>query len=396
MEPNILSIDNLRTNAFKMLENVTVDFDSNGANYIVARNGAGKSSILNAITWSLTGLDLFGNRIDPFMIGGPATTWVKIDTVIDGNPVVVRRIIQMKNKGKTETQTNVSLDFDKELFYSLVNPRYIQNLDPKGIKNVIAKAIRLPVTIMEAGIEAELVNSAASYIGYDSYEKIVAVEEGIKQISADVKKLEEEILKQKGTINGIAIQYQICAENGVDISEEVAEVFEMTRDNAQSIIDVKELEIQKKKESSKLLSAYRTAAYEVLATEFNASLKHVKIKLLENGKEVFIVTWDGKNVRACSNSEQLKAGLELVDALSDATGMSYPCLVDNAEAIINVDINEYPHIKQIIFAIVADENLSTWDGSHLSDIETGKLMPRSREQLIPSVKLLEGWGSTPK
>ena len=151
-----------------------------------------------------------------------------------------------------------------------------------------------------------------------------------------------------------------------------------------------------KKEISKQLSAYRTAAYEALATEFNNSMTHVQIKLTENGKEVFIVTYDGKNVRACSNSEQLRAGLEIINALAEATDMEYPVLVDNAECILNVDVKDYPNIKQFVFALVADENLSTWDGSYLSDIENGTLMPRSREQLVPSVKLLEGWGSKAK
>ena len=123
-------------------------------------------------------------------------------------------------------------------------------------------------------------------------------------------------------------------------------------------------------------------------------MTNVQIKLSENGKEVFIVTYNGKNVRACSNSEQLKAGLEMIDAISGITGYSYPCLVDNAECAINIDINEYPHIKQFVFAMVADENLSIWDGSMLQDIETGTLLPRTKEQLMPSITLLQGWGAT--
>ena len=45
---------------------------------------------------------------------------------------------------------------------------------------------------------------------------------------------------------------------------------------------------------------------------------------------------------------------------------------------------------------MADENLSIWDGKNLIDIETGALMPRSKEQFIPSVKLLDGWGTKAK
>jgi energy-coupling factor transporter ATP-binding protein EcfA2 len=393
MELKEFRIEKLETSAFKSLEKINVDLDK--VTYIVARNGAGKSSILNALTWAATGYDVFGNRIDPFMIGGPFTTWVKIETIIDGKPVTLRRIIQLKNKGKTETQTNVSLEFDKELFYSLVNPRYVQSLDPKGIKNVIAKAIRMPVSILEMGIEDELCKIATPYTGFDSYEKIVAVEDGIKAISSEIKKLEEEIIGCTGKINAIEMLFQLYSDNGKEIDEEALELHRLVSDDARSIIELRRKEVEQKKEISKQLSAYRTAAYEVLAEELNTNLKKVKIKLLENGKETFILTYDGKNVRACSNSEQLLAGLEIIDALSDATDMRYPCLVDNAEAIINIDTDNYPHINQFVFAVVADENLSTWDeGTEvLTEISTGKLMPRSREQLVPTVKLLSGWGS---
>lgn len=391
-----ININELEVNGFKTFGKAQIDLDN--VTYIVAKNGQGKSTLLNAITWAIMGLDMYGNRMDPFQIGGPLTSWVKLDAICDGNPTIVRRIIQMKAKGKTETTiTNkIGDDIDKELFYSMVNPRYVQSLDPKGIKNVIAKAMKMPVSIMEAAIEAPLVAVANSYVGADSYDKIVAVEDGIKAITAEIKNIEKEILVSQGKIAAVESIKAIFEANGIEANEEVEETLAMTVDGAVSIMSVKETEIAKKKEESKLLSAYRTAAYESLATEFNNSMKHVQIKLTENGKEVFIVTYDGKNVRACSNSEQLLAGLEIINALAEATDMEYPVLVDNAECILNVDVKDYPNIKQFVFAIVADENLSIWDGTHLIDIENGTLMPRSREQLIPSVKLLDGWGAKAK
>lgn len=390
-----IKIENLELNGFKKFGKAEVDLDN--VTYIVARNGEGKSTILNAITWAIMGLDMFGNRMDPFQVGGSLTSWVKLEALCNGNPTIIRRVIQQKGKGKTETIMSTKTDsIDKELFYSMVNPRYVQSLDPKGIKNIIAKAMKMPVTIMESAIDADVVSSAAAYDGKDSYEKILAVEEGIKTVTAEIKEIEKEILIYKGKIEGVNNIVKLLEENGMEPDEDIAEIFSMTVDGATVMISTKETEITKKKEVSKQLSAYRTAAYEALATEFNNSMSHVQIKLTENGKEVFIVTYDGKNVRACSNSEQLRAGLEIINALAEATDMEYPVLVDNAECILNVDVKEYPNIKQFVFALVADENLSTWDGSYLSDIENGTLMPRSKEQLVPSVKLLDGWGSKPK
>jgi len=390
-----IKIENLELNGFKKFGKAELDLDK--VTHIVARNGEGKSTILNAITWAIMGLDMFGNRMDPFQVGGSLTSWVKLEAVCNGNPTIIRRIIQQKGKGKTETIMSTKTDsIDKELFYSMVNPRYVQSLDPKGIKNVIAKAMKMPVSIMESGMDAAIVASARIYSGEDSYEKILSVEDGIKSVTAEIKDIEKEILIHKGKIEGVNSIIKLLEENGMEPDEDTAEVFNMTVDGATVMIATKEAEITKKKEVSKQLSAYRTAAYEALATEFNNSMSHVQIKLTENGKEVFIVTYDGKNVRACSNSEQLRAGLEIINALAEATDMEYPVLVDNAECILNIDVNEYPNIKQFVFALVADENLSTWDGTYLSDIENGTLMPRSREQLVPSVKLLEGWGSKAK
>ena len=390
-----IKIENIELNGFKKFGKAELDLDK--VTYIVARNGEGKSTILNAITWAIMGLDMFGNRMDPFQVGGSLTSWVKLDAICNGNPTIIRRVIQQKGKGKTETIMSTKTDsIDKELFYSMVNPRYVQSLDPKGIKNVIAKAMKMPVSIMESGMDTTIAASAAKYDGEDSYEKILAVEEGIKTVSAEIKDDEKEILIYKGKIEGVNNILKLLEENGMEPDEDIAEVFNMTVDGAKVMIAAKETEINSKKEISKQLSAYRTAAYEALATEFNNSMTHVQIKLTENGKEVFIVTYDGKNVRACSNSEQLRAGLEMINALAEATDMEYPVLVDNAECILNIDVSDYPNIKQFVFALVADENLSTWDGTYLSDIENGTLMPRSREQLVPSVKLLDGWGSKAK
>ena len=390
-----IRIENIELNGFKKFGKAELDLDK--VTYIVARNGEGKSTILTAITWAIMGLDMFGNRMDPFQVGGSLTSWVKLDAICNGNPTIIRRVIQQKGKGKTETIMSTKTDsIDKELFYSMVNPRYVQSLDPKGIKNVIAKAMKMPVSIMESGMDTTIAASAAKYDGEDSYEKILAVEEGIKTVSAEIKDDEKEILIYKGKIEGVNNILKLLEENGMEPDEDIAEVFNMTVDGAKVMIAAKETEINSKKEISKQLSAYRTAAYEALATEFNNSMTHVQIKLTENGKEVFIVTYDGKNVRACSNSEQLRAGLEMINALAEATDMEYPVLVDNAECILNIDVNDYPNIKQFVFALVADENLSTWDGTYLSDIENGTLMPRSREQLVPSVKLLDGWGSKAK
>lgn len=390
MEKKIF-LTGIEASHFKSLSHTKISL-SDRANFVVGRNGTGKSTILNAVSFGLTGLDIYGNKMDPFNTAGDPTAWVLLEGEMESSPMALRRLCQKKGT-KTETIINQDVPLTKEVYFSLSNPRYILGLDPKGIKTVLSNIVRIPTYNMTSLIPTEKKAGIEDFGGGDSYEHIMAVEKAIKDNTAAVKKTEEQILIQKGKIAGTDTIKTIFAENGICPDEDIAETIEMTADSARSTIDVLTAEVEKQKAYGKALGAYRSACYEEVAKEFNDSLRHVRIQLEQNGKEVFIVTYDDKNVRACSNSEQLKAGLEIINALSGISDLSYPCLVDNAECALAIDLSEYPNIQQFIFAIVADEELSTWDGEDLTEIVSGITMPRTPEQLVPAVTILEGWGS---
>lgn len=393
MEKKIF-INDIECKEFKKFDSVVLNDLEREVN-IVGGNGEGKSSILNAISWALMGLDIYGNRIEP-MKEGSIMSWVKLDLDVDGDEKSIRKIINLKKNGKTETTTNLGLELDKEIFYSIANPRYLQGLDPRNIKGVLAKVINIPTNIMELSMDTTVVAHAKDIEGSDSKDKILAVEAAIKSTNAEIKEIEKKILMEKGKIEGFATIKVLLSENGISIPEDAETIMDVNTDNAQSAIALYQEEIKEKKEVVSNLNNYRTSAYEVLATEFNGSMKKTQIKLLENGKEVFIITYDGKNIKSCSNSEQLLAGLEMVNSISEFTDCSYPCLIDNAECILDIDTDDYPHIGQFVFAIVADEKLSTWEDGLLTDITTKAITPRTREQLKPTVKILDGWGSKKK
>ena len=86
------------------------------------------------------------------------------------------------------------------------------------------------------------------------------------------------------------------------------------------------------------------AAGEYAAKRSELSLKslkmnHAAIKLFDivkttgEMKNVFQFTYDGKDYRWLSNSEKIKAGLEVAQLLQNLTGLIYPTYVDNAEGI---------------------------------------------------------------
>ena len=388
---NQILVDDIELSHFKCMDHVKIPLEF-GVNVIVGRNGEGKSTILNSIAYALTGYDMFGAKLDPFNRSGDPCAWVLLNGEADRTPLTLRRIAQKKGK-KTENIVSGDISLDKEVFLSLSNPRYILQLDPKGIKSVLASILKMDADDMVDLIPAAKKTVSDVFDGTDSVTYINSVEKAIKDNTALVKKTEDSILIHKGKISGTENINEIFAENGIVPNEEIAEAIAMTASAARSMIDVLEIEVEKQKLRGKNLNAYRSACYEVIAKKFNDSLTHVNIELEKDGKDVFIVKYDGKDVRACSNSEQLRAGLEIVDTLSAISGLSYPCMVDNAECALNVDTTKYPNIKQFIFTIVADEELSTWDGEDLREIHSGVVMPRTAEDLQPSVKILDGWGT---
>ena len=71
----------------------------------------------------------------------------------------------------------------------------------------------------------------------------------------------------------------------------------------------------------------------------NLRMDHAAIKLYEvvkstgELKDVFKFTYDGKDYRWLSNSERIRAGLEVAQLLRKLTGLSYPTYIDNAEGM---------------------------------------------------------------
>ncbi|MFS0822139.1 AAA family ATPase [Bacillus sp. 1P02SD] len=99
------------------------------------RNGAGKSSIGDAITWDLFGTDAMGNKLEPNPIGTSLETSVELLLQVDGTQILLGRsqkktakyFINEVPKKATEFNDLVASLFDKNLFLSLFNPNYFSS-----------------------------------------------------------------------------------------------------------------------------------------------------------------------------------------------------------------------------------------------------------------------------
>ena len=85
-------------------------------------------------------------------------------------------------------------------------------------------------------------------------------------------------------------------------------------------------------------------------------MRRAGLKLYEPMKEsgelrdVFKLTWDGRDYVRLSLSERVRCGLEVVELLSRLSGKSYPLFVDNTESLC--DLGAAQHGGQMILARV--------------------------------------------
>jgi chromosome segregation ATPase len=115
---------------FKNHKSVSVKF--NDVTNIQGRNGAGKSSIGDAISWVLYGTDISGSKLDPRPIDSGEGTESKVELLVSiaGKDVLFGRTQKKTAKyfinevPKKATEFNEFLEgqFDKNLFLSLFNP----------------------------------------------------------------------------------------------------------------------------------------------------------------------------------------------------------------------------------------------------------------------------------
>jgi DNA repair exonuclease SbcCD ATPase subunit len=101
---------------------------------IQGRNGAGKSSIGDAISWVLFGTDILGSKLDPRPINSEVEVETKVELLVNiaGKDILFGRtqkktakyFLNEVPKKATEFNEYLESQFDKNLFLSLFNPAF--------------------------------------------------------------------------------------------------------------------------------------------------------------------------------------------------------------------------------------------------------------------------------
>lgn len=122
---------------------------------IIGDNGKGKSLILNAVAFLLTGKDAFGQNRVFFSNSGNKIgfTFVEANLSLDGEDVVLKRLIQRNSTGKCSTDIWIDHNsikladwksmVDEDICLSLINPKYLSSLKPSDMKKVVLKMLNL-------------------------------------------------------------------------------------------------------------------------------------------------------------------------------------------------------------------------------------------------------------
>ncbi|MBN6889935.1 DNA repair exonuclease SbcCD ATPase subunit [Cytobacillus horneckiae] len=126
-----ITFKRLEVENFKNHRSLNIDFGN--LNKITGRNGAGKSSIGDAISWLLFGTDIMGSKLDPKPVGDSKTeTKVFLTISVDSEKMTLGRIqksaasYNLNGVPEKATAFNnyVKSLFDQNLFLSLFNPTY--------------------------------------------------------------------------------------------------------------------------------------------------------------------------------------------------------------------------------------------------------------------------------
>lgn len=138
---------------FKNHKSVTVKFGD--VTNIQGRNGAGKSSIGDAISWVLFGTDISGSKLDPRPIDTEEGTESKVDLLVSiaGKDILLGRIQKKTAKyfinevPKKATEFNKFLEnqFDKNLFLSLFNPGHFFTQHWQDQRNQLLQYVSEPL-----------------------------------------------------------------------------------------------------------------------------------------------------------------------------------------------------------------------------------------------------------
>lgn len=170
---------------------------------ITGDNAQGKTTIGDAIAWTLYGSNLAGNdKADSTLVNKELDSMECIVNYEDenGEHEVVRSkksAVSVKLDGTKVSQTKLNTElFNKDIFLSVFNPSYFPNLDPTPARNLLVKILprvnkEEVLSVLDNVFAEKLTKYSNRLIDTNGY---------LKELRASLKKTEDNIIRSSGSI----------------------------------------------------------------------------------------------------------------------------------------------------------------------------------------------------
>lgn len=149
-------------------------------------------------------------------------------------------------------------------------------------------------------------------------------------------------------------------------------------------IEKREALIESQIAHMKIFNAQKSAMMNrFLAKHLNAVSIKLEKTVQSTGeiKDCFEILYDEKELKICSTSETIKAGIELSHMIRELSGLDYPVFVDNGESITSYDISATQTIETLV---VKDKKLSVRKGGTEKEI-----VPTPKEKVTAKCSTVE-------
>lgn len=443
LDSDILKINSLKLHNFMGVDGeLYIDFKD--TEEFIGDNGAGKSTILDAIAFVFCYTDAFGNsnsKVSFSHAGEIATeTWVEMEAKIDNINTILKRTFSVTATGKQTSTLFVDHRevkmadwkkmYDKDIFLSLINPKYISTLSTSQVKNLLVKFIEMK-DISITDILSKLDNEAMEFLMEELEENEIDVikqhlednlkqnKDIIKEKKAEIKKLKlvpkvetpENEYHVKGLIYTEEAAFELLMDDYADNpskankdwiklfleqkSQRAAKLEQLKLYN-EAISNISKMEdeilgLEKENTEIDKKMGYVDSFYDAILGEINITSLVPDIKLSfkdKLDKDDFQILYKDVPVKECSFAEQVRAGILLADFLMNYVDINYPIFIDNAECITELPnlLNDFH--QMVSFTVEKGFSLSRYVGDVIENLQTLETMPRSHMKSRVKTRLL--------
>ncbi|WCK57284.1 hypothetical protein PP175_29275 (plasmid) [Aneurinibacillus sp. Ricciae_BoGa-3] len=196
------------------------------------------------------------------------------------------------------------------------------------------------------------------------------------------KSFDEQVGKLKASLQQSLSELRKEKETAIKIEARRTSLLKRVEDNKKEL-DMKKVELEgfEKQEAHinaqishmKIFNAQKTAIVNSALSKYLTSISLKLEKSIQSTgevKECFDILYEGKELKVCSTSENIKAGLEISHMISQLSSLDYPVFVDNGESITSYEEKASQTIETMVVK-----------GKKLSFIKNGK-----ETEIVPKPK----------